>query len=153
MLHSDDAAILRKQGHRLTPQRLVVLEVVKRSGQHLTAEEIHAAIVPQHPYISIATIYRTLQWLQEVGMVSPLASGSGPLRYEYLRGETHHHLVCQDCGYEQEIGDDIMDALKANLLQRYSFSAQMNHLAIPGRCGACQQASDSQAHPAQEHTV
>lgn len=153
MLHSDDAAILRKQGYRLTPQRLVVLEVVKRSGQHLTAEEIHAAIVPQHPYINIATIYRTLQWLQDVGMVSPLAIGTGPLRYEYVRGETHHHLVCQDCGYEQEIGDDILDALKANLQQRYSFSAQMHHLAIPGRCGACQQANHDQAHPAQEHTV
>src|SRR5947208_14999436 len=50
MSHSDDAAALRQQGHRLTPQRLMVLEIVKRSGKHLTAEDVHAAILPQHPY-------------------------------------------------------------------------------------------------------
>jgi Fur family ferric uptake transcriptional regulator len=140
---SDDAAALRQQGHRLTPQRLMVLDVVKRSGRHLTAEEVHAAILPQHPYINIATIYRTLQWLQEVGLVAPIAIGGGPLRYEYVQGSTHHHLVCQDCGYEQEIGDDILDALKARLQDRYAFSAQLNHLAIPGRCATCQQAGDN----------
>jgi len=152
MVHSDDAATLRKQGYRLTPQRLMVLEVVKRSGKHVTAEDVHAAVVPQHPYINIATIYRTLQWLQEVGLVAPLASGTGPLRYEYVRGETHHHLVCQDCGYEEEIGDDILAALKSQLQARYAFSAQLHHLAIPGRCAACQHAGDDAAH-AQEHSL
>src|SRR5919202_6912910 len=125
MTHSDDAAALRQQGHRLTPQRLVVLEIVKRSGKHLTAEDVHAAVLPQHPYVNIATVYRTLQWLQEVGLVAPITIGSGPLRYEYVHGAIHHHLVCQDCGYEQEIGDDILDALKARLLERYAFVAQL----------------------------
>lgn len=150
MSHSDDAAALRRQGHRLTPQRLMVLDVVKRGGRHLTAEDVHAAVVPQHPYINIATIYRTLQWLQEVGLVAPIAIGNGPLRYEYVHGETHHHLVCQDCGYEQEIGDDILDALKTHLQERYAFSAQLNHLAIPGRCAICQQAAGDGAPHAQE---
>ena len=151
MTHSDDAARLRKQGYRLTPQRLTVLEVVKRSGKHLTAEDVHDAIVPQHPYINIATVYRTLQWLQEVGLVAPIAIGSGPLRYEYVRGDLHHHLVCQCCGGQQEIGDDILDALKAQLQQRYAFIAQLNHLAIPGRCAVCQQAAGHEAPQAQEH--
>ena len=151
---SDDAARLRKQGYRLTPQRLIVLDVVKRGEGHLTADEVHAAVVPQHPYINIATIYRTLQWLQDVGLVAPLAIGTGPLRYEYVWGETHHHLVCQDSGYEQEIGDDILLALKEQLQSRYAFSAQLHHLAIPGRCSACQQNTDSKdARPAQEHDV
>jgi Fur family transcriptional regulator, ferric uptake regulator len=139
MSYSDDAATLRQQGHRLTPQRLMILNAVKSSGRHLTAEEVHAAILPQHPYINIATVYRTLQWLQEVGLVAPITLGGGPIHYQYLQGETHHHLVCQECGYEQEIGDDILDALKARLLERYAFSAQMNHLAITGRCAACRQ--------------
>lgn len=145
MAHSDDAAILRKQGYRLTPQRLVVLEVVKKSGRHLTAEEVHAAILPQHPYINIATVYRTLQWLQDIGRVAPIAIGSGPLHYEYVHGETHHHLVCLTCGYEQEIGDDILDALKKQLRERYAFVAQLNHLALPGHCAACQQTETNDA--------
>ena len=143
MVHSDDAAALRKQGYRLTPQRLMVLEIIKRSGRHLTAEELHDAIVPQQPYVNIATVYRTLQWLQSVGLVAPIAIGNGPLRYEYVQGETHHHLVCQSCGYEQEIGDDILAALKAQLHERYAFSEQLHHLAILGRCAACRDLPDS----------
>lgn len=152
MAHSDDAALLRKQGHRLTPQRLMVLDVIKRGGKHVTAEEVHAAIVAQHPYVNIATVYRTLQWLHEVGLVAPIAIGGGPLHYEYVHGgQVHHHLVCQDCGYEQEIGDDILVALKTQLYERYNFSAQLYHLAIPGRCAACQHPSQRPGH--EEHDL
>jgi Fur family ferric uptake transcriptional regulator len=117
----------------------MVLQVIKHSGRHLTAEDIHAAVLPQQPYINIATIYRTLQWLQDVGLVAPIAVGGGPLRYEYVSGAVHHHLICQECGQEQEIGDDILDALKAYLIERYGFTAQLSHLALPGRCALCQQ--------------
>lgn len=151
MNHSDDATALRQQGHRLTPQRLAVLEIIKSSRRHLTADEIHAAVLPQHPYVNIATVYRILQWLQEVGLVAPIAIGSGPLRYEYIRGIAHHHLVCQECGHEHEIGDDILDTLKVELLERYGFTAQLSHLALPGRCADCRQAGDHLAPPAQEH--
>jgi Fur family ferric uptake transcriptional regulator len=150
MSHSEDAAALRQQGHRLTPQRLMVLEVVKQSGKHLTAEDVHAAVLPQHPYVNIATVYRTLQWLQEVGLVAPITIGNGPLHYQYIHGDIHHHLVCQDCGYEQEIGDDILASLKSQLREHYAFTAQLNHLALLGRCAACQQAISNHAPPAQE---
>jgi Fur family ferric uptake transcriptional regulator len=143
MIHSDDAVALRQQGHRLTPQRLMVLDIVKRSGRHLTADEIHSAILPQQPYVNIATVYRTLQWLQEVGLVAPVMFGSGPLRYEYICGGCqHHHLICQHCGREQEIGDDILDALKAQLRERYGFVANLSHLGLPGRCAACDAAGE-----------
>lgn len=143
---SDDAAVLRRQGHRLTPQRLIVLDAIKRSGQHLTADEIYAAVVPHHPYINIATIYRTLQWLQEVNLVVPIALGSGPLRYEYSCGTTHHHLICQECGQEHEISDDILSKLKADLLEHYGFAAQLNHLALHGRCAACRRMETGKPH-------
>ena len=73
-----------------------------------------------------------------------------PLRYQYVSVAIHHHLVCRDCGYEQELGDDILDALKARLLEPYAFAAQLNHLAHPGRCAVCQQAASNQAPRAQE---
>lgn len=142
MNHSEDAAALRRQGHRLTPQRLMVLEVIKQSGRHLTADEIHNTVVSHHPYVNIATIYRTLQWLEEIGLVAPVMFDSGPLRYEYICGAAHHHLICRECGYEQEIGVDILDALKAQLLERYGFAAHLNHMGLPGRCATCRQAAD-----------
>ena len=73
MKHLEDAEWLRQQGHRVTLQRLQVLQAIKAHGHHVTAEELHAAIVPDQPYLDITTVYRTLQWLQRVGFVAPLA--------------------------------------------------------------------------------
>jgi Fur family transcriptional regulator, ferric uptake regulator len=135
--HLDDAALLRQQGHRLTPQRLQVLQVVQTHAQHLTAEEIHAAILPQQPYLDIATVYRTLQWLQSVGLVAPI-SIDGKLHYEYHPlGDHHHHLICQQCGYHIQIPDTDVATLKAELQQRYGFILQVDHLALSGRCAGC----------------
>jgi Fe2+ or Zn2+ uptake regulation protein len=138
MQHLDDAALLRQQGHRLTPQRLQVLWVVKTHAQHLTAEEIHAAILPQQPYLDIATVYRTLQWLQSVGLVAPISMGDSKLHYEYRRpGEHHHHLICQECGHETQIPDEFLSDLKAALQAQYGFTLTVDHLALSGRCSGC----------------
>lgn len=149
MTHLDDAARLRKKGYRLTPQRLVVLEVIQRAGGHLTAEAVHAAIVGTHPYINIATVYRTLQWLYDVGLVAPIAVVGEPIRYEYVDGSAHHHLICRGCGGEQEIGDDILSQLKHQLLERYGFEAKLSHLALMGQCDVCR-GNGNGAGPMQE---
>jgi Fur family transcriptional regulator, ferric uptake regulator len=134
----DEATLLRQQGHRLTPQRLQVLHVIKTRGQHMTAEEIHAAILPQQPYLDIATVYRTLQWLQSVGLVAPISMGDAKLHYEYHSpGDHHHHLVCQHCGVQIQIPDADLIALKQEIQQRYGFQIQIDHLALSGRCAIC----------------
>jgi Fur family transcriptional regulator, ferric uptake regulator len=134
----EEAALLRQRGHRLTPQRLQVLQVIKAHSQHITAEEIHAAIVPQQPFIDIATVYRTLQWLQSVGLVAPISTGEGKLYYEYhAPGDHHHHLICQQCGQHIQIPDAELSSLKQELRARYNFTLQIDHLALTGRCGGC----------------
>ena len=137
MEHLEEATLLRQQGHRLTPQRLQVLQVIKAHGNHLTAEEIHAAIVPQQPFIDIATVYRTLQWLQGVGLVAPI-SIAGRLYYEYhTPGDHHHHLICQQCGHHIQISDEEFAPLKAAFQNRYGFALQIDHLALAGQCAEC----------------
>lgn len=144
MQHLEEAAMLRQKGHRLTPQRMQVLHVIKTRGQHMTAEEIHAAIIPQQPYLDIATVYRTLQWLQSVGLVAPISMGEGKLHYEYhAPGEHHHHLICQECGEHIQVADNEFEVLKADLHQRYGFVLQIDHLALPGRCADCAAADDA----------
>jgi Fur family ferric uptake transcriptional regulator len=141
MEHIEDAELLRQQGHRLTPQRLQVLQAVKQHGQHVSAEAIHAAILPQQPYLSIATVYRTLQWLESVGLVAPISGGDGKLYFEYHpRGAHHHHLVCQACGQQIEIPDEIFAALRVELCERYGFTLAIDHLALPGQCTHCRSA-------------
>ena len=140
MQYLEEAALLRQQGHRLTPQRLHVLQVIKAHSQHMTAEEIHAAIVPQQPFIDIATVYRTLIWLQSVGLVAPISTGEGKLYYEYhAPGDHHHHLICQQCGQHIQIPDADLACLKQHLHTHYNFSLQIDHLALPGRCGGCRE--------------
>jgi Fe2+ or Zn2+ uptake regulation protein len=136
----NEATLLRQQGHRLTPQRLEVLKVIKAHGRHMTAEEIHAAILPQQPFLDIATVYRALQWLQSVGLAAPISLGEGKLHFEYHKpGEHHHHLICQECGQHIQISDEHLATLKADLLQRYGFALQVDHLALTGRCAGCRE--------------
>src|SRR5262245_8389336 len=135
--HLEELELLRQQGHRLTPQRLQVLQVIKTYGNHATAEGIHTAIVPQQPYLSIATVYRTLQWLQHVGLVAPITI-DGKLCYEYhAPGDHHHHLVCQKCGHHVQIPDDVFATLKTDLYERYGFTLRADHIALLGWCAAC----------------
>jgi Fur family ferric uptake transcriptional regulator len=104
----------------------------------MTAEDIHAAIVPQQPYLDIATVYRTLQWLQSVDLVASIDLGDGKLRYEYRpRGEYHHHLVCQHCGTHIQIPDTYLASLKHEIEHEYGFLLDANHLALPGSCAVC----------------
>jgi len=145
----DEAARLRQQGYRLTPQRLQVLQVIKSRGQHMTAEAIHAAILPQQPFLDIATVYRTLQWLQSVGLVAPISLGDGKLHFEYHKpGEHHHHLVCQQCNQQIQIPDDLFTALKGDIYRRFGFALQADHLALPGRCAGCRAADEPPGEPA-----
>ena len=142
MDQSNDAVTLRQQGHRLTPQRLMVLEVIKSNGRHLTAEEIHAAVLSHQPYVNIATIYRTLQWLQEVGLVVPIALGSGPLHYEYVSGAIHHHLICQRCGHIEDldgclIEPDVLARLRRRVRQSHRFNVTEHELRFFGVCRRC----------------
>lgn len=133
-----EAERLRQQGHRLTPQRLLVLKAVKDHQHHLTAEEIHAEVVGQQPYIDIATVYRSLQWLQSVGLVSPITIGDGRQRFEYRHhDDTHHHLICQQCGGEIQIPDELLAALRDEIRQHYGFSVECEHMAFHGTCAHC----------------
>ena len=138
MEYIEEAERLRQLGHRLTPQRLQVLQVIQMHADHVSAEEIHAAIVPQQPYLSIATVYRTLQWLQSLGLVVPISLGGGRQCYEYRPpGTHHHHLICQRCGQVTQLPDETFATLKADIEQRYCFTLHVEHLVLPGRCAAC----------------
>lgn len=135
--HPETMQRLRQQGYRITPQRLEVLRVVSAHEQHLTAEEIHAAVRAQQPAVDIATIYRTLQWLQDVGLVALIDSADSNRRYEYHpAGNHHHHLVCHVCGKTAQIPAEYITALRNALCEHYGFALDV-HLALPGQCHDC----------------
>ncbi|GAF71850.1 unnamed protein product, partial [marine sediment metagenome] len=117
--------ILREKGYRLTPQRMMVLEAIEASHDHVSAEEIHARARLQYPYINISTVYRTLELLKENGLVTETDLGGGRFLYHPAGKAQHHHLVCRKCGKVSDIDITVLDKIRDQLKARYGFDAEL----------------------------
>ncbi len=133
----DIVDVLSKQGYRLTPQRIMVLSAIETSNNHISAEEIYAQIVAKYPHVNISTVYRTLELLKRLGLVTETDLGEGRVRYHPAEKGHHHHLVCRECGAIVDLDESLLAPLKGALLREYKFSADLRHLAIFGRCINC----------------
>lgn len=124
------------QGYRLTPQRQVILEAVRRAGDHVTPEQVYETVHAQQPAISRATIYRTLDFLCEQRLITAMHWG-GQMYYE-IAGETpHHHLICRTCGGLEEIDRALIELLIESTLKKHRFTIDMDHIALFGQCRQC----------------
>jgi Fur family ferric uptake transcriptional regulator len=151
MLHQ-----LEARGYRLTPQRQLILEALfacasqspempaasaehLQPTRHVTAEEIHAYIRERFPQINLSTVHRTLELLEELGLVTHAHFADHIARYHPVDLGQHHHLLCRSCGGIWEMEDEIIHPLNQLLQERYGFEADLNHLAIFGLCQACRE--------------
>ncbi len=128
---------LREVGYRLTPQRMLIVSIIHDSKGHVTAEDIHARVVEQYPFVDISTVYRTLQLLKKLHLVSETDLGGGRVQFELAQGARHHHLVCRQCGTTLPLDDELLEPLRGRLQERYGFQADMEHFAIFGVCKRC----------------
>ena len=128
---------LSKLGHRLTPQRMMILSAIENSDDHISAEEIYIQVVTKYPYVNISTVYRTLELLKRLGLVTETDLGGGRVRYHPADKGHHHHLVCRECGAIIDLDESVLAPLKATLLKEYEFVADLRHLAIFGCCVKC----------------
>ncbi len=101
---------LHQDGKRLTPQRLKVLNLFQNigSGNHLSAEEVHVELISNNSKVSLATVYRTLRLLVQMGFLYELELSEGGHRYELFSNDfpDHHHLICIRCGRTEEFEND-----------------------------------------------
>ena len=109
--------ILKSKGLKVTNQRKAVLKALSsKPDQHLTAEEIYELVRVDTPEIGIATIYRTIQLLCELGLIDKLNLDDGYVRYEIGKEDKnehhHHHLICVNCGKVLKFDDDLLDELE-----------------------------------------
>jgi Fur family ferric uptake transcriptional regulator len=133
---------LRVHGHRFTPRRLMVVEVLSRHEGHLTGEEILDRVRKRHPSTDKTTVYRTLELLSSLGMVVVTDMGSGRMEYE-LTSNPHHHLICERCNTRIEVEDSFFEPLRDRLLSKYGFSTNLAHFALFGVCPACKAKEES----------
>lgn len=129
---------LQELGYRLTPQRILILTALQSSEDHISAEEIYAQVHAKYPQVNISTVYRTLELLKSLGMVTETDMGEGRVRYHYAEKGHHHHLICEKCGAIIEVDESVFSPLKRTLLNDYQFRANISHFAIFGRCAKCQ---------------
>ena len=133
----DTVSKLSRQGYRLTPQRLMILEAVDGADDHISTEEIYMQVCDQYPNLNISTVYRTLELLKELGLVTETDLGDGRVRYHSIKKGHHHHLVCHKCGNIIDMDESVLSPLKAALSRDYGFDAELRHLAIFGLCSKC----------------
>ena len=127
---------LRARGYRVTPQRQLVLEAVARLD-HATPEEIGTEVQQTARGVNISTIYRTLELLEQIGMVSHTHLHHGAPTYHLATEAGHVHLVCQDCGKIEEASRETIAPLASALDEGHGFETNVSHLIIFGRCREC----------------
>jgi len=138
---------LRERGYRLTPQRQLVLEAVTELG-HATPEEIADAVHRTASGVNITTVYRTLELLEEVGLVTHTHLGHGAPTYHASSDEEHVHLVCRGCQQVLELPPDVVEGLVRSLAAEQGFTVDVGHFAIFGRCANCQAPAAAARPPA-----
>jgi len=137
--HTNSVEALDNLGYRLTPQRMLVLRAVDESEGHVGVDEIFAGVRAAFPRVSLSTIYRTLDLLEELGLVTKTDLGAGRVQYHRADDAGHHHLVCQSCGHIIDLEEDTLEPLWRDLRERYGFAVQQRHMAIFGVCEECGQ--------------
>lgn len=134
---ADYAPQLRARGYRMTPQRMAILHVLHHSGEHLSPTDVYEQAREELPGITETTVYRTLEFLAENGLVRPAHMGSGHLVYEIARHE-HHHLVCRNCGNTMEVEHSLFKSMYHKLETESGYKLTDSHLTFFGLCPDCQ---------------
>ncbi len=128
---------LRARGFRMTAQRLAILHVLHHEGSHLSPAEVYKKARLELPSLTEPTVYRSLEFLAQNGLVHPSPSRGGHLRYEIARHD-HHHIVCRRCGAEIEVEHTLLENLYRLLETSSGYRSINSHVTFFGVCPECQ---------------
>ena len=135
--HDQAVEVLRDKGHRLTPQRMLVLSIVSDGDGHMGVDEVFRRAKEAYPYMDIATVYRTLHLFKDLGVVTEVAIGDR-LHYELTDPSgRHHHMVCRVCNGAFNLSPTYLDEFREALIREFDFEPDLEHFAITGVCSDC----------------
>ncbi len=136
-ISSDPRALIRRQGFRLTPQRQMIFDSVRELGGHCTPDEVYARVQRKSTAVNRATVYRTLDFLLKLGLVTTAHLRDNQVIYELVGQAPHHHLVCQKCDTIEVIDHAIVQPMLNRIEREFEFEVKTDHLMIFGVCKAC----------------
>src|SRR4051794_33186701 len=129
---------LRERGLRWTPQRRTLIEVLSRTDGHVTGSELVERCRAVDPATIPSTVYRTLDVLEDLGLVQHAHGRDGREEFHVLPQQTHGHLHCENCGRMFEIDADEGRQIVRSFARRRGFAVDLSHVTIVGRCADCQ---------------
>ncbi len=133
---------LYERGYKMTPQRKQILQIFVEHPEHLSAEDVYGILREQDSEIGLATVYRALDLLSELGILVKIDFGDGCARYELNTADPnvhhHHHLICVKCKKVIEFEDDLLDDLEATISKKSGFQILNHEVKFFGYCKDCQ---------------
>lgn len=135
---TETAKTLRGSGHKMTPQRMMILTSLRHARGHLTASDIYEHVKATYPYVDISTVYRTLAVLKDMRLISETHMGGGDAAFEWVAPERHHHLICRKCDDVSQLDHRHLERLGEQIAKEAGFRADLDHFAIFGLCADCQ---------------
>lgn len=127
---------IRRAGLRVTPQREAVLAAVWRQ-RHATADSLVAELAAADSAVNLSTVYRSLEALEQIGLVRHAHLGAGAPTYHIAVERPHLHLQCLSCGSVRSLPADAAAAFAADIERETGFVADFTHAAIHGTCADC----------------
>ncbi len=137
MTNEQLVARLRAKAYRLTPQRLIILQIMQEATGHLSPTEIYKLAKEILPGLTEATVYRTLNFLCGQGVLMACHVGHGNLLYE-MADHLHHHLICRACNSTVEVGHETFQNFYDRLAESTGFLLDEYHVTLFGLCPGCQ---------------
>lgn len=133
--------VLKNKGMKYTEQRAIILQILLNVDEHLNAEEVLEIVKEKHPEqkIGIATIYRTLNFLEEVNLISSISFGKDGKKFEGNTAKHHDHIICTQCGKIVEFFDDQIEKKQEEIANAKGFKITDHNMQIFGICTPCQE--------------
>jgi Fe2+ or Zn2+ uptake regulation protein len=134
---------LRAKGGRMTAQRRLIFETLIACDDHPTAEEIFKRASRVKPELNLSTVYRTLRWLEQAGLVNTRLFEGEPRQERFdpvgERPTDHYHFRCRGCNAIIEFPAPLLEAIKAQFSQEHGASVDSASLTLYGLCAACRE--------------
>lgn len=127
---------MREKIARMTPQRRVILEALRKSGNHPSADQVYELVREKLPHVSMGTVYRNLETLAEAGLIQRLELGPGPRHYDAGTKE-HYHIRCLQCGKIEDILVELPIGLDRAARIKTGFEVVGHWLEFLGYCPGC----------------
>ncbi|QUH25982.1 Fur family transcriptional regulator [Serpentinicella alkaliphila] len=127
---------LKSKKCKITPQRLAIYNIIKKSQDHLNAESIYRMLIEDYPSISLATVYKSLELFSEIGLIQVINIGENSFRYD-SNPVSHPHLVCTSCLTVVDLNEDLFPKLTSLIEQSTHYIITKQQLCFYGICPEC----------------